>query len=400
MKRSFAKKTSLSRFVSLTLVMLLMLTVLSGCSLIPSRQTETEQSTVPTVENTEPETTTAPTTEATVPPTTAPKKDNIAVVKEQLNVRSSPSTGSRVITTLDAGEEVEVIRVEPIGTVQWAYVSSESLNVMGWIVTDMLDMSNVTISSGSTVTPANTDPTTGSTPTQATVPVDNITGTGAGSTPANSQVGIVNTNTLNIRASASTSAERVGSYTYGDRITILETSNGWGRTDKGWVSMNYVTLQQNNAGGNTGAGTGTGTGNATVTGNAVNIRSGAGTNYPTVGSVSKGTSLNILETTTVAGTQWGRTDKGWICMDYVSMTGSVGSTGVGTGTGNGAVGTGNATVTGSGLNIRSGAGTGYAVVGTLPQGAAVNIQETVSVNGTQWGRINQGWICLDYVKMN
>lgn len=400
MNYPFSKKTSLSRFLSLTLVMLLMLTMLGGCSLLPSKTTS-EPPTDPSDDISanqpniidEPESTPT-TTEATVPPTTEAQKENVAIVREQTSIRSSPSSGSRVVTQVDAGDELEVLRVDSVGQVNWAFVSSDALNITGWAVVDMLDMSNVTLSYNNNSTPANSNPTEST--TSATQPtgddsVSSITGTGTGTTPANSQVGTVNTNTLNIRASASTSADKVGTYTFGDRITILETSNGWGRTDKGWVSMNYVTLGSANT--STGGNTSTGTGNATITGNAVNVRSGAGTDYPVVASAKKGESVTIHETANVNGTQWGRTDKGWICMDYVSVTGNIGSS-------NGTATTGTATVTGNGLNIRSGAGTNYNIVGSLSQGQTVNILETVTIGTSQWGRISQGWICLDYVKMN
>lgn len=400
MNYPFSKKSSLSRFVSLTLVMLLMLTMLGGCSLLPSKTTN-EPPTDPSedtsanqpniIDDTE---TTPTTTEATVPPTTEAPKENVAIVREQTSIRSSPSSGSRVVTQVDAGDELEVLRVDSVGQVNWAFVSSDALNITGWAVVDMLDMSNVTLSYNNNSTPANSDATEAT--TSATQPtgddsVNSITGTGTGTTPANSQVGTVNTNTLNIRASASTSADKVGTYTFGDRITILETSNGWGRTNKGWVSMNYVTLGSTTT--TTGGNTTTGTGNATITGSAVNVRSGAGTDYPVVATAQKGESVTIHETASVNGTQWGRTDKGWVCMDYVSVTGNIGSTG-------GAAATGTATVTGNGLNIRSGAGTNYTIVGSLSQGQTVNILETVTIGTSQWGRINQGWICLDYVKMN
>ena len=51
----------------------------------------------------------------------------------------------------------------------------------------------------------------------------------------------------------------------------------------------------------------------------------------------------------------------------------------------------------TGLNIRSGAGTGYAVVGTLANGTRVEIYEIVTVDGVRWGRVAKGWISLDYV---
>ena len=36
-----------------------------------------------------------------------------------------------------------------------------------------------------------------------------------------------------------------------------------------------------------------------------------------VGSYKRGQTVTILEQTRVGVTLWGRTDKGWICMDYV-----------------------------------------------------------------------------------
>ena len=50
---------------------------------------------------------------------------------------------------------------------------------------------------------------------------------------------------LNIRAKASASSVVVGSYEPGTAITILERRGGWGRTDRGWIFMDYVTLSEN-----------------------------------------------------------------------------------------------------------------------------------------------------------
>ena len=393
------KNKSLRRSLSLSLVLLLTLAMLSGCSLLPgSGNTEptaeaTEPSSdIPNIVETEPST--EPSTVPTTVPTTAPK-ENMAVVKEQLNIRSSPSTGSRVITQLDAGEEVEVLRIEPIGSVEWAYVSSDSLNVMGWIVTDMLDMSNVQLASGSTSTPGSTattstSPTTATTPTTVTEPtVNNITGTGSTTTPANAKYGVVIASELNIRSSASQSGERVGGYVYGDRITILETSNGWARTDKGWVSLSYVYVD-----GEVGANAAYGT----VTATQLNVRSGPGTNYDKIKSLNLNDRVQVLQQIKVGGTNWGYVSGGWVSMDYISLDGS---TGTGTSTGNGTTSTtGNATVTGSAVNVRAGAGTSYNVVGTKSAGDVVTFLETATAEGYTWGRIDIGWICMNYVRMN
>lgn len=481
MNYPFRKKTPVGRSLCLMLVLLLTIGSLSGCSLLSSVN-PTEPSTDPT-ESTPSisiEPSTEPSTVPTVPPTTVAPKENVAIVKEQLSLRSNPSSGSKVKGQLDAGDEVEVTRLDFVGSVQWAYVYSETLGTPGWIVAEMLDLSNVHLDTSSTITPASTDPTI-TPPTQSTIPttpttptaptnIDPVTGNGTGTAnPANGKQGVVTASELNIRASADKNADRKGSYKYGDRITVLESSNGWGRTDKGWVSLTYVymdgdtgkntasgtvaatqlnvrtgpgknydrvkTLAQNervqileqikvgttawgytsggwvsmeyirldsgtNIGG-TGTGTGTATGNATVTGSTVYVRSGAGTNYPAVGTVTSGQSITILETTTGSdGYQWGRTSQGWVCMTYVSLNAGtiVGGTGTGTGTG---TTTGNATVTGTTVHIRSGAGTNYPSVGSVSMGQSISILETtVGTDGNQWGRTNLGWISMAYVRMN
>ena len=122
--------------------------------------------------------------------------------------------------------------------------------------------------------------------------------------------GVVTATQLNIRESAATTATQKGSYSYGDRITILETSNGWGRTDKGWVSLNYVYQDGT---------TGTKTAKGLVTGTTLNVRSGPGTNYDIVGSYSQGDSVEIYAQFTINNTVWGCTNKGWVSMDYVEV---------------------------------------------------------------------------------
>lgn len=58
---------------------------------------------------------------------------------------------------------------------------------------------------------------------------------------------------LNIRAEASALSAVVGSYEPGTAITILERKDGWGRTDRGWIFMDYVTLSENAISGTTGS---------------------------------------------------------------------------------------------------------------------------------------------------
>lgn len=58
---------------------------------------------------------------------------------------------------------------------------------------------------------------------------------------------------LNIRAKASARSVVVGRYEPGTAITILERKGGWGRTERGWIFMDYVTLSENAISGTTGS---------------------------------------------------------------------------------------------------------------------------------------------------
>ena len=64
---------------------------------------------------------------------------------------------------------------------------------------------------------------------------------------ANYQVKIIANGGLNIRAGASTSYPRVGGYAKGTIVTILAESNGFGKTDRGWISLNYTSTNIGNS---------------------------------------------------------------------------------------------------------------------------------------------------------
>lgn len=64
---------------------------------------------------------------------------------------------------------------------------------------------------------------------------------------ANYQVKIIANGGLNIRAGASISYPRVGGYAKGTIVTILAESNGFGKTDRGWISLNYTSTNIGNS---------------------------------------------------------------------------------------------------------------------------------------------------------
>ncbi len=323
-------------------------------------------------ETTEPDTTEPPTTEpptteppTTVPETTEPENTVIATgtvkANPHLRVRSGPSTGYGVVKVLDNGTKVSIYEKKAVGSSVWARVDG------GWI-----SLSYVVLDETSSTQP----------------PV------------VNSQTGTVTCNILNVRSGPGTNYGLVDQYRKGATVTITETktvgSTTWGKTDKGWVSMNYIKITQTSTGGNTGSTeepekiTG-----KVISNDVLRIRSGPGTSYTIVGYLKPGQTLTITETKTVGSTTWGKTEKGWVSMDYVEIT-SGGTSEEDPGEEEPVVVT--KTVSVSCLIIRKGAGTSNEIAGYLYRGAKVQITEIKIVGEQQWGKIANGWICMEYVK--
>lgn len=273
-------------------------------------------------------------------------------VNDQLRIRSGPSTGYSVAGYLRNGDRVEILEQQIVGSMIWGKIDK------GWISLDYVELD-----------PLKEDPKE-ETPEDTTV-TTKITGT-------------VNVKDfLRIRKGPSTSTDVVGYLKPNDKVEILEqttsSSMTWGKIDKGWISMDYIVLDSADS-----KPVQTATGKVKVN-DFLRVRSGPGTSYPIAGYLSNNTAVTILEQKIVGSTRWGRIDKGWISLDYVVMDGqpSVAVT---------------KTVTADCLRIRSGAGTSHSIVGYLYSGAKVEILETKSVGGAQWGKTEKGWISMDYVK--
>lgn len=131
--------------------------------------------------------------------------------------------------------------------------------------------------------------------------------------------------------------------------------------------------------------------NYVVTASTLNVRSGAGTSYKIVGSLKKGAVAKVVE----IKDGWAKivTDKftnQYVSAQYLQLQASGGST----------PSTGTKTVIARVLNVRSGAGTGFAIVGKLNRGATVTVEEIVA-NGN-WAKITfQGktaYVHTKYIK--
>lgn len=264
-----------------------------------------------------------------------------------LNIRAGAGTDYAIVGGLLKGDRVEIFETKQIGSLLWGRTSK------GWVAMKYVDLDQ---------------------------------------TMEQTQMGTVNNATLNIRAGAGTDYAIKGGLVKGDRVEILETKQVgsllWGRISNGWIAMKYVDLDQPETeptpmpepepAPQTVKGT--------VTAKDLRIRDNAGTdsNCKVVGYLQPGDRVEILETKQVGSMLWGRIARGWIAMMYVELDPLI-QTG---------------TVNTSVLRIRANAGTSYDVAGYLQEGDRVEILETKQVGSVLWGRIEQGWISMDYVDLD
>lgn len=122
----------------------------------------------------------------------------------------------------------------------------------------------------------------------------------------------------------------------------------------------------------------------------LNVRSGAGTSYSVIGSLAKGTQVTVTQ---VKG-NWSYISSpinGWVSSSYLSA--SAVST---TSSSSSSSYTKYVNTSSKNLNVRSGAGTGYSVIGSLAKGTAV----TVSRTSGSWSYITSpmtGWVSSSYL---
>lgn len=139
--------------------------------------------------------------------------------------------------------------------------------------------------------------------------------------------------------------------------------------------------------------------------NGLNLRKKPNTSSNIIKAFVKGTSLKIYE---ISG-NWGRTDGGWVCLDYTDYKKSSSSNNSSKYT------TGKYEVTSDILTVRKEPSTSadwlkysqlsnnaqkqiYNICGYKPNGLCKGVQCDVSQISGDWGKIPSGWICLDYCK--
>ena len=322
------------------------------------------------------------------------------VSHDYVNIRQGTNAATKLLGKLARGEQIEIVEIQNVHGHKWGRFSK------GWVCLDYVTLSDAVVND----TPGTEQPETKPENPGPAAPL-----------PEGALSGIVgNTDTLNVRKAAGTQHPKVGKLNRGDKVTVYEQTTvnnaAWGRIGENqWVAMKYIILDAVNNGntGNTGNNGNTGnTGNngtGTVvpglpsaggkyaigyvnSSSALAVRSGPGPQHQKVGSLEPGTEVTVYEQQLTSGMIWGRIGENqWVCQSYVVLL----STGV---NGTGVMGT--VARTGFAVNIRSTPGTGGALLGKILVGSRVEIYEQVPHGGTYWGRVNQGWISMDYVLLD
>ena len=120
---------------------------------------------------------------------------------------------------------------------------------------------------------------------------------------------------LSIITLAGSANELVGTLKKGAKVEIFEKKdvNGtyWGRINQGWICMKFVKTES-------GEPAETVIAKGTVNTDDVKIRSTPDTGA-IVGTYKTGDKVSFFEKKTAGSAEWGRTDKGWVCLLYVTM---------------------------------------------------------------------------------
>ena len=248
-----------------------------------------------TPEETEPEPTVP---EETEPETTVPEVTGmIGIVKADggLLVRSGPDTSYDCVWFLEDGTEVTITEIKTTNGRDWGKISH------GWICMDYVVVNTVAIEE---VT-VRRDPAMEPESEEETVE-------DADDQKENGLTGIVMSDDgLSVRKGAGTSypiKEYLGA---GASVTIFEVEDvsgtKWGYTGSGWVCMDYVALDGEDQ-----------EDTKTIIAESLNVREEPSAKATIINYYFYGARVEILETAETDGVTWGRTSKGWICMDYVA----------------------------------------------------------------------------------
>ena len=310
------------------------------------------------------------------------KQGRAVNVNSTLNIRQSANTNSPVLGTLKNGDIFEIISK----TGEWYNIKSN--NIVGFISANYVQ--EVT---GNETTIENVIQT-------ITENYEIEKNEDSASTESGVVVNVLSN--LRVRRGASASSDVMGYLLNGQAVSIKGETSGWYKIDfngqDGYVSKEYIqkgSVQTSTASHITSGGTG----KVVNVSSHLNIRSGAGTGYSIVGSLSNGVTVNILGK---SGSWYHISHNGitgYVSAEYLqevsSGSNSSGSTSIGSTVSSGKGQVYNVT---SNLRVRSNPSTSSTVLGYLLNGEVVDI--IGSSNG--WVHINYqgstGYVSAEYIK--
>ena len=226
--------------------------------------------------------------EPTTPET--PSETTTATVNaDVLNVRSGKGTDTSIVGTLQNGEIVTVLDNSDVG---WVKIKTAS-GLEGYVAREYLT---------GTETPS--EPTTPETPSETTTAT-------------------VNADVLNVRSGKGTDTSIVVTIRNGETVTVLDNSDAtWVKIKTSSGLEGYVHRDYLNFGSNAGGGSST-VKYAQVTADVLNVRSGMGTEYSKIGSVSYGEIVEVLDDSNAG---WAKIKtssglEGYVSKDYLGEVG-------------------------------------------------------------------------------
>ena len=244
------------------------------------------------------------------------------VVAATTNVRENAGDASGLAFALNKGVEVEVSEIRLVGENIWGKITSYTAVNTGDVgtKTGWINLASKYVKRSSEITLE-----------EEKKEDDHETGLIAT---------VIDTDSVRVRKTGALYGGVIGSLKRGTTVRVWESKKDeWYKLDTnqngtydydgdGWVSAKYLNVRKGtlndpnkvtDSSGNTITTDGSGTGIVANTYSGVNVRQGAGIGYAAVGKLLPGTQVQILEVKTSGAAKWGRTDKGWVCMDYISM---------------------------------------------------------------------------------
>ena len=203
---------------------------------------------------------------------------------------------------------------------------------------------------------------------------------------------------LNLRQGPSTSTDVLATLRHGQSVTVTGESGDWYAIEvsgyAGYVMKTYVTFSEDEESSSGSSEVFPAVIRLSSSSSTVNVRSGAGTNYSKIGSLTNGASVNVV----ASNGDWYRIEYGngygYVMKTYVQLVSSGSS---GSSSGDEDVLT---AVTTAAVNLREEGTTSSDKLGTYPKGTRVVVLE----KGSSWSRVdisgNEGYMKNTYLDFN